>query len=130
MADLTDEIIRRTLQKIRGNDQTNWMTITYAEGTSDHFILAGSGTGGIQELAAALPPTFMGYAFLRLPKKTHELKFLLVQFVGEKCTALQKARVIVHVEDVRSAFQPFNGQVFLSNSSELTLEKVNSALVQ
>ena len=129
MADLTDEGIRRALTKIRNNDQTNWLAITYAEGTSDHFILAKSGTGSLAELASFLTPTFKGYLFVRLspsPRKPNAPRFILIQYVGEECTALHKARVIVHVEDVRTVFNPISGELFLSNPKDLTMEKINA----
>ena len=55
-------------------------------------------------------------------------KFVLIQFVGEKCTALQKARVIVHEEDVLAVLKPVNAHISASCSQDLTEKKIITAL--
>ena len=131
MADVSDEGIRKSLAKLlTERDPTNWFSITYAEGSTDKFILCGVGTGGLAELGRSLPSTFQGYAFVRIQRKPSVPKYVLVQFVGKDCTALQKARVIVHEEDILSILKPVNAQISASCAEDLAEDKVNEALLK
>lgn len=129
MADVLDEEIKKSLNKLHNDrDPTNWFSINYAEGSTDKFLLNGIGTGGINELSRSLGPNFFGYAYLSLSSQRGKSKYVLIQFVGEKCTALQKARVIVHEEDVLAVLKPVNAQISASSPQDLTEEKIMRAL--
>ena len=131
MADVSDDCIRKCVSKIISErDPTNWMTIGYAEGTTDKFVLTGSGTGGLSELSKSLVPTFKGYAYLAIQEKQVPAKFILIQFVGSACTAFEKARVIVHDEDVHAVLQPFNAKIVGSCLEDLTEHKISEALAK
>lgn len=123
MADLSDDGIKRSFSKVSSErEPTNWLSISYAEGSTDKFILHSVGTGGISELARSMSPTFQGYAYIRVSPnpKCKTTKFALIQYVGEKCTAFQKARVIVHLEDVLNAFKPVNAIISASSPKDLS----------
>ncbi|KAK8871125.1 hypothetical protein M9Y10_009038 [Tritrichomonas musculus] len=129
MADVLDEEIKKSLNKIQNDrDPTNWLSISYAEGSTDKFFLNGFGSGGVSELSKSLGPTFFGYAYLSFNMQRGKTKFVLIQFVGEKCTALQKARVIVHEEDVLAVLKPVNAHISASCSQDLTEKKIITAL--
>lgn len=131
MADVSDEGIRKSLGKlVSDRDPTNWFSITYSEGSTDKLVLCGVGTGGLPELARSLSPTFQGYAFLRVQNKPSTPKYVLVQFVGKDCTALQKARVIVHEEDILSVLKPVNAQIAAASADDLTEDKITEALLK
>lgn len=129
MADVSDDSIRKCVEKILSErDPTDWLTIGYAEGTTDKFVLTASGTGGISELTKTLSPTFKGYAYARIQTKAAPAKFVLIQFVGSACTAFEKARVIVHDEDVHSVLKPFNAKISASCLEDLSESKIAESL--
>lgn len=131
MADVSDDCIRKCVEKIISDrDPANWLTISYAEGTTDKFSLIASGTGGLPELAKSLSPTFRGYAYVRIQAKPAPAKFILVQFVGSACTAFEKARVIVHDEDVQAVLKPFNAKIPASCLEDLTEKKIAESLAK
>ena len=131
MADVSDDGSRKSLAKIISDrDPTNWFSITYADGSTDKLILCSVGTGGLAELSRSLSTTFQGYAFLRVQNKPSGPKYILIQFVGKECTALQKARVILHEEDILSVLKPVNAQICAASSEDLTEEKLAEALVK
>jgi hypothetical protein len=132
MADVSDEGIRKSLAKIKSDrDPTDWLSVGYAEGSTDKFILDSVGTGGLTELATYLSPTFQGYAYVRIQPEGRRStsKFVLIQYVGDQCTALQKARVIVHEEDILSVLKPVHAQISASCLADIAVENVNSVLL-
>lgn len=132
MADVSDEAIKKSLEKVISDlDQTNWFSITYADGSTDRFNLCSVGVGGLAELRESLTETFQGYAYLRFPVQGSKgsAKFILIQFVGEKCTAFQKARVIVHNEDVLTVLKPANVEIYCASKADLVPEKIQQALI-
>lgn len=129
MADVLDEEIKKSLNKLQNDrDPTNWFSISYAEGSTDKFLLNNIGNGGINELSRSLGQTFFGYAYLRINSQRGKSKYALIQYVGEKCTALQKARVIVHEEDVLAVLKPIDVQISASSPQDLTEKKIMAAL--
>ena len=131
MADVTDEAIKKSLAKvISDHEKTNWFSITYADGSTDKFNLFSVGVGGLPELRESLTDTFQGYAYLKYtdPSGKGPSQFVLIQYVGEKCTALQKARVIVHNDDVLSVLKPANIEIYAFSKDDITQEKIQQAL--
>jgi hypothetical protein len=111
MVDVSDEGIRRSLGKVRPDrDRTDWLSATSAEGSSDQFVLAGCGSGGVAEFAASLTPSFRGYAYVRLKGPGRKPYFVVIQFLGQACTAVQKAKIIVHEDDILAVFAPVSDQ--------------------
>ncbi|OHT00040.1 Coactosin [Tritrichomonas foetus] len=129
MADVSDEAIKKALAKLTlDRDPTNWLSISYAEGSTDKLILNSVGTGGLSELSKHLKPTFQGYAYVRVTTPKNQAKYVLIQFVGEECTALKKARVIVHEEDVLSVLKPVHAQISASCAEDLSENNIFTAL--
>jgi hypothetical protein len=129
MADVSDESIRKSLLKLWSNrNPLNWLSVTYAEGSSDQFVLAGCGSKGLSELASSLSPTFRGYAYVRIKVSGSPPQFVLIQYVGQECTALQKAKILVHEDDITAVFTPVSVEIAGSDPEDLTIQKVRAAL--
>ena len=109
MCDVNDDSIKKTINKIHSDkDPINWLIISYADGTTDKFILFGSGSGGLTELTQNLNNKFIGYGYLRIENELNkkEPKFFLIQIVGKDCTPFQIARILIHKEDILQIFKP------------------------
>ena len=132
MADVSDEAIKKYLSKVLlDRDPTNWLSISYAEGSNDKLVLSGFGSGGLREFAESMKPSFSGYGFVRvLFGSEKQAKFVVIQFVGEKCTSLKKARVIVHEEDVLLVLKPCDAFISASCKNELSERKVVDAIAK
>jgi hypothetical protein len=131
MADVSDAGIRKALARLLSDrGPTDWLSVSYAEGSADKFVLAASGSGGLAELASYLAPSFQGYAYVRIGPDTHPgpSKFVLIRYVGEECTAFQKAKVIVHEDDIVAVFQQANLQIAASTPADLSPQKIAAAL--
>ena len=129
MADVLDEEIKKSLSKLfLDRDPTNWFSIAYAEGSTDKFILHSTGTGGIPEVSKSLGPTFLGYVYLRINSQAGKPKYILIQYVGEQCTALQKARIIVHEDDVLSILKPVHAHISATSPDDLNEAKITAVL--
>jgi hypothetical protein len=88
-------------------DPTNWLLISYASGTGDKLVLSGTGSGGLEELAAQLDPGSAQYGYARVEyandTESRRVKFVLVIWIGESTKVMRKARVSIESGNVRAA---------------------------
>ena len=125
MADVSDDAIKKSYNKIISDrEQANWMTISYADGSTDKFVLVDVGSDGLTEMVKSFTPTFRGYGYARIQIQGKATKFILIQYVGKHCTAFQKARTIVHEEDVVSVLKKFDAKVYASSPEDLSEDKI------
>ena len=123
MGDLSDDAIRKALLKIQNQrEQTNWMAITYAEGTSDKFVLYKVGSGEMIEVFRYLGSKFIGFIYLRVDMllgKKCSPKFIMGMYFGSESTSFQKARLYLHKEDVIAVLKPINAEMIIFEESDL-----------
>lgn len=114
--------------------ETNWMAITWAEGSKDKvWCLAGKGTDGIEGFKAILSDTFIGYGYLRVntgDELSVRPKFVLVKSVGKKNKMTRKAALNVQRGDVERVLNQTNIFIEIDSPDDLTEEDINQRLIQ
>eukprot|EP00121_Abeoforma_whisleri_P015563 Awhi_evm1s14329 len=94
--------LKSALEAVRNNeDPITWAIGGYKDGNTKNtdILLVGTGTGGLDEFAAALDDSQAMYGLLR-SSDTYEgietVKFVFVAWVGEKISIMNRARTTVH----------------------------------
>lgn len=86
-------------------DATNWLLINYAGPTGDALTLAGTGTGGLSELADKFDDCAAQYAYVRIEyandTESRRVKFVVVVWIGEGTKVMRKAKVGIVGGDVK-----------------------------
>ena len=129
MSDCSAPEIAEAYQAVRNdNDETNWMLITYAEGSNDKvWCLAGRGSDGLDGLKALLSDSFIGFGYLRVisgDEMSKRPKFVLIKFVGKQNKLNRKAALNLQRGDVEKVLSQCNVSLEVDTVDELTEEDV------
>ncbi|WWD01600.1 hypothetical protein V866_008545 [Kwoniella sp. B9012] len=133
MADVKDPKIAEAYEKIRSNnDETTWLLLDYESDKSNTLTLTKTGTGNIEELAKELQPqrASFAYAKVRYENDEHSFreKFVLVIWIGEEVKIMRRAKVSVHLADVKSVLKAYSIEVSASTPSDLKQDDVVTRL--
>ena len=132
MSDCTDPAIREAYEEIRRDDnETNWMLITYQEGSDKVWSLVGKGTGGLDELKENLHDQFRGFGYLRCitgDDLSVRAKFVFITFCGEKVRLIHRTKLTVHKADVLRVINQVSISVDASTLDDLTQEDIQARL--
>lgn len=116
--------VRAALNDVRSDaSSTDWALITYEGPKSQTLVLAGSGSGGIDELASNLKPEIVGYGLVRRTDRIDDsetVKFAFILFLGDKVPVMQKARISVHTGAVKSFIGQYHVDIAATSLAELT----------
>ncbi|KAJ1502192.1 hypothetical protein HMI54_008882 [Coelomomyces lativittatus] len=124
----SSEDIQIAYEDVR-NDKTdtNWLYVTYVEG-SDSLKLCSKGSGGLNEFLKELKDDQAGYGYIRMMVGNDSLskrsKFVLVSWVGEQVKVMRKAKVSVHLADVKKVLSVYAIEVSANNLSDLKEENL------
>ncbi|KAK6902739.1 hypothetical protein I203_107998 [Kwoniella mangroviensis CBS 8507] len=133
MADVKDPKIAEAYEKIRSNnDETTWLLLDYESDKSNTLTLTKTGTGNIEELAKEFQPqrASFAYAKVRYENDEHSFreKFVLVIWIGEEVKIMRRAKVSVHLADVKSVLRAYSIEVSASTPSDLKQDDVVTRL--
>ncbi|KAK7741925.1 hypothetical protein SLS62_010860 [Diatrype stigma] len=80
-------------------EATNWLLLSYTGAAGDKLVLAGTGSGGLEELAGKLDDGQAQYGYVRVEyandSESTRVKFALVVWIGEGTKVMRKARVSI-----------------------------------
>ncbi len=108
MSGLDAPEIQAAYDAVRSDKEpTNWLLLSYAGQTGDKLGLAGTGSGGLSELAARLDDGQAQYGYVRVEyandSESTRVKFALVVWIGEGTRVMRKARVSIESGAVKRA---------------------------
>ncbi|KAI8903388.1 hypothetical protein EDD86DRAFT_215255 [Gorgonomyces haynaldii] len=122
------------------NDKTdtNWLLLEYQDEKTDVLKLTGTGTGGLAEFKNALKPDRAAFGYVRMVVGNDELskraKFVLVSWCGPQVKVMRKAKLSVHIADVKKVVSSFAIEVqavslddLKENDVQLLLKKAMGA---
>ncbi|KAI1360892.1 hypothetical protein F5Y08DRAFT_331244 [Xylaria arbuscula] len=105
------------------DDKTNWLLISYAAAVGDKLKLAGTGEGGLAELAGQLDPAQAQYGYARVEyandTESKRVKFILVVWIGKDTKVMRKARVGFETASVKKVLSHASIQVDATDKSDL-----------
>ncbi|CAG8542194.1 2944_t:CDS:2 [Acaulospora morrowiae] len=124
MADVSDPIIRETYDEVRDDrNETNWLLLQYASDKSDQIVLKKKGTQGLSEFVRELDESQAAFGYIRLNVSNDELsvrtKFVFVTWIGSSVKVMRKAKLSVHVADVKRVIQAYAVEINAHEKSEL-----------
>ncbi|WVQ70281.1 uncharacterized protein L199_008507 [Kwoniella botswanensis] len=133
MADVKDPKIAEAYEKIRSNnDETTWLLLDYESDKSNTLTLTKTGTGNIEELAKEFQPQRASFAYVKVRYENDEHsfreKFVLVIWIGEEVKIMRRAKVSVHLADVKSVLRAYSIEVSASTPSDLKQDDVVTRL--
>ncbi|CAJ0749471.1 24480_t:CDS:2, partial [Entrophospora sp. SA101] len=107
--------------------------IEYESNKSDKLILKAKGTGGLSELVENLNESEAGFAYVRVNVSNDELsvrtKFIFVTWTGSNVKIMRKAKLSVHVSDVKRVLQvAYAIEVNAHEKSELSEREIITQL--
>lgn len=104
-------------------DETNWLLISYASAKGDKLTLAGTGIGGLEELATNLDDGQAQYAYVRVEyandTESKRVKFAFVTWIGENTKVMRKARVSIESGSVKRILAHHSISVDARDKSDL-----------
>jgi len=127
--------IRQSIAEVRydGND-TDWVLITYDGPRSNTLKLEGTGSGGLDELKSHLRPDAVMYGLYRTTEKIDDsvtVKFVHIDWRGEKIHTMQRAKLATHSGVVRALFHPFHVDINATSDDEINdhviVKKISAA---
>jgi len=127
--------IRQAISEVRhdGND-TDWVLITYDGPRSNTLKLEGTGSGGLHELKGHLRPDAVMYGLFRTTEQIDDsvtVKFVHIDWRGEKIHTMQRAKLATHSGVVRALFHPFHVDIPATSDDEITeniiMKKIKTA---
>lgn len=114
---------------------TNWCLCGFAAtGLTLEMTGAGSGSGGIGELAALLTQDNIFYGLYRTTqvldeKAPPQVRFVFITFVGEGISVMRKAKISTLRGTIAADFDPFHCELLnVSSQAEVTDEAVDKEL--
>ncbi|GAW18483.1 hypothetical protein ANO14919_079590 [Xylariales sp. No.14919] len=109
-------------------DETNWLLISYAGAVGDKLKLAGTGVGGLPELAAQLDDAQAQYGYVRVEyandTESKRVKFALVVWIGDHTKVMRKARVGFETANVRRVLAHHSIQVDARDRADLDEKEI------
>ena len=135
MSDCSSPEIREAYEAVRNdNDPTNWLLITYEEGSNQKkWCLFGKGEGGLEELRGAITPDFLGYGYIRVisgDEMSKRPKFVFVKYISKGLKMTIKAQMNIHRGDVEKVLSQYNVSMEVDCLDELTEEEVNERVLK
>ncbi|CAE6422545.1 unnamed protein product [Rhizoctonia solani] len=131
MADLSDTKISEAYQDVRDNKSgTNWLVLKYESARSDKLKIEATGTGGLSELCKSghLGESDVVYAYVRVSysndKESKREKFILVSWIGLGAGVMRKAKVSVHLAEVKKALPVYSLEVPARELDDLKEEPI------
>ena len=89
----------------------DWMAISYAGPRSQKWALIGSGSGGVSEIRELVKEDNVFFALFRLEDQIDDsttVKFVMLNWLGEKLPRMAKARLSVHRGTIESLLNVFH----------------------
>ncbi|KAL7422231.1 hypothetical protein Q5752_002877 [Cryptotrichosporon argae] len=129
MADIKDPAIAEAYEKVRSDkDETMWMLLDYESDKSNKLVLTATGTGGVPDFVSNLQPQRASFGFVRVKYANDEHsfreKFALVVWIGEEVKIMRRAKVSVHLSDVKSIIRSYSIEISASNANDLKEDEV------
>jgi len=128
MSDCTAPEIAEAYEDVRNDrTETNWMLITYADGSDNVWTLVGKGEGGLDELKQNLSDDFRGFGYIRVisgDELSRRPKFVLIRYVGKSVSQFKKTKLTVHGGDVMRVLSQYAVSVDADSIDELTIEDI------
>ncbi|CAE6408201.1 unnamed protein product [Rhizoctonia solani] len=135
MADVSQPEIATAYQDVRENkSDTNWLVLKYESARSDKLKLEATGTGGLDELreSGQLGDSEVVYAYVRVAyandKESKREKFILISWIGPAAGVMRKAKVSVHLADVKNVLRQFSIEVSAREKDDLKEEPIVTRL--
>ncbi|KAH6560595.1 hypothetical protein BASA50_001376 [Batrachochytrium salamandrivorans] len=116
------------------NDKTptNWMLMEYADEKTDVLKVASTGTGGLAEFRKNLNEDKASFGYVRQVVGNDELskraKFVLISWCGSKVKVMRKAKLSVHIADVKSVVKNFAVEISAQNIEDLKDNEIDLLL--
>ncbi|KAL7747756.1 hypothetical protein RI367_006879 [Sorochytrium milnesiophthora] len=111
--------------------ETNWLYLSY-EGETDKLQLRGTGTGGLPEFVSQLKDTEAGFGYVRMVVGNDQLskrsKFVLVNWCGPGVKVMRKAKLSVHIADVKQVIKVFAIEMQASTLADLKEDAITLKL--
>eukprot|EP00842_Homolaphlyctis_polyrhiza_P003315 jgi/Hompol1/3985/HPOL_003426-RA len=112
--------------------ETNWLLLEYLDDKSDTLKVASTGKGGLAEFKSNLKEDKAAFGYLRMIVGNDELsrraKFVLVSWCGNKVKVMRKAKLSVHLGDVKKVIQVFAIEVAATTVEDLREADINLLL--
>jgi hypothetical protein len=126
------EGIKQAIGDVRyDGSETDWVLITYDGPRSNTLKLAGIGSGGLDEFKSYLKDNVVMYGLYRTTEKIDDsitVKFLHVDWRGEKIQTMQRAKLATHSGAIRELFHPFHVDICASSDDEITDQLIQKKL--
>ncbi len=118
------------IKNVRDNDKpTDWCLSTVV---NSELRLVGSGSGGPEELAAALSPEEAYYGLLRRVDRidaSSTVKFVFISYQGSGLAPMARAKISTVKGEVVDAFAPFHVELLsVTSADEVSAEAIDSLI--
>merc|ERR1711975_79913 len=131
MATLSDDCQEHYENVRSDNNDQNWVFLKYEGG--NNLVVAGSGSGGIDELAACFSDDMCGFGYVRFTTGDNEskrAKFVFIAWTGDNAKIMQKAKMSVHKANVKNVFREFAIEILASDPEDLAHDTVFNTVVK
>ncbi|KAI8586584.1 hypothetical protein HDU89_001642 [Geranomyces variabilis] len=111
--------------------ETNWLLLNYPT-EKDTLALAGTGKGGLAEFTDQLKDDQAAFGYLRIVVGNDELsqraKFVLISWCGRDVKVMRKAKLSVHIAEVKSIIKAIAIEIAASSKEDIRDEEVKKLL--
>jgi len=133
MAD--EDEIRSAIKEVRTDTHdANWVLVTYIDPKSKTLKLAGTGSGGLDEMKDHMRPDNVVYGLYRTTEQidgSTTVKFCFIDWRGPNIPYMQRATLGTHSGMVQALFTPYHVDIAAGKDDEVTediiLAKIRNA---
>jgi hypothetical protein len=104
-------------------DDTKWLLVADHPTARNKLALAGTGTGGLDEVVPLLEDDKVQYAYVRVEyandAESKRIKFALVVWIGQDVKPLRRGRVLSESADVKKTLSHYSIQVDAGSRGDL-----------
>jgi len=127
-----EHAIKAAIADVRSDaTPTNWVLLTYDGPNSNNIVLAGSGSGGSEELISLLREDNVGYGLVRQTETyddSQRVMFAYINWVGENIHRMLKARLGTHSGAVKGILAPYHADIDATNHSEISPDIITTTI--
>jgi hypothetical protein len=113
-------------------DDANWLLVADHPTERNKLVLAGSGSGGLEEVMPLLEDDKVQYVYTRVEyandAESKRIKFALIVWIGQNVKPLRRGRVLSESADVKKVLSHYSVQVDASSKGDLEQDDIVARL--
>ncbi|XP_064393864.1 uncharacterized protein LOC135341280 [Halichondria panicea] len=125
-----DQSVHDSIADVRDDNSTTTWCACYYEGNNpkNPLVACGSGPGAVEDVKELIADDKILYSLVKVTDVVDDIptiKFVYIQWMGESCKPMAKAKISTHKGDLEGIFKPYHVSIFATSPTELSSRIIN-----